>query len=285
MWWQPPFLLVARPGGATDAALESYRLEGDKLVLAGRDTPGGFVEAIYFDGEVFYVGIPGRGLLVYRIDSAGQLSVLAENSVELKEARQAWGDGSTVFVPTGPDGLWAIQFDGDEISLVGESLPTTGFALGAMVHDDGEIYFSDNNATRIVTFDGNGFIEKARLEQSGATRAWSVQGVVFAAGTSAVRALRRDGTDVQVLATFSTRAEAAVRGVWSDGANVYVAASTDGVYALEFDAAARTLSEKGFFATPAGGNALGITGNSELIFVGFDSAGLYAFRGFECAGP
>ena len=79
--------------------------------------------------------------------------------------------------------------------------------------------------------------------------------------------------------------EAAVRGVWSDGANVYVAASTDGVYALEFDLASETLSEKGYFPTPAGGNALGVTGNSDLVFVGFDSAGLYAFRGFECTAP
>ncbi|MEM6274847.1 MAG: hypothetical protein AAF735_06360 [Myxococcota bacterium] len=283
VWYQPPFLVAAHPGGAMNGALSTYEVTSDELTLIDRDVPGGFVEAIYFDGQYYYVGAPGRGLLVYAIDQNGQIALLGENTVELLQARRAWGDGTYVYVPIGTDGLRAIQFDGQSINLIGEPLPSTGFAQGAMVHDDGDIYFSDDNELRVLTFDGTSFTERASLT-AGTGRAWSAMGVVFASSDGGVSAVLRNGNTVDVLARFETNG-ISVREVWSDGSLLYLAANDDGVYALDYDRSDPQFTQLGRFPTPVGGRSLGVTGNSEVLFVGFDEAGLAVLSGFACTAP
>lgn len=283
LWYEAPFLIAATPGDSESGALSTYRLRDGELALVDQDLPGGFVEAIYYDGSVFFVGAPGRGLLVYAVDGAGELRLLAENTAELIEARQAWGDGEFVYVPAGASGLHAVRFDGTDIVQVGTPLASNGFSQGVTVHDDGEIYFSDGSALRILTFDGASFTERASLAiRTG--RAWSALGVVFAANEGAVSALRRDGSEVQILGSFGTDG-VSVRDVWSDGALVYLAASDDGVYAVSYTAATGELTERGRFPTPDGGQSLGLAGDSQVIFAGFDQAGLSVLRGFECTAP
>lgn len=283
VWYQPPFLVAAHPGSGTTGSLSTFELTPDGLQLVDRDVPGGFVEAIYYDGQYYYIGAPGRGLLVYSIDRDGQITLLAENTVELSQARRAWGDGTFVYVPIGTDGLRAIQFDGQSINLIGEPLPSNGFAQGAMIHGDGDIYFTDGDELRVLTFDGTSFTERASL-MARTGRAWSAMGVVFASNDEGVSAVLRNGATVDVLASFNTNG-ISVRDVWSDGSLVYLAASDDGVYALDYDRAEPQFTQRGRFPTPTGGSGLGVTGNSEVLFVGFDEVGLAVFSGFACTAP
>ncbi|MEM6531083.1 MAG: hypothetical protein AAF654_00600 [Myxococcota bacterium] len=283
LWWEPPFLLVAGPGFPT-GGFRSYRLIAGQLELVDEDVQSGFFEAVYFDGSYFYVGVPGLGLLVYELDASGLLTRIAENSDELAQARQAWGDGTFVYVPLGTDGIRAIRFNGSEIELVGDPLPSEGFGLGVTVVED-DIYFADDAKLRVLNFDGSALTEVAEVTLNSASRAWSALGVVFVSGRSEVAAVRRNGSTIDRLGTFVAPGDNSIRDVWSDGSLVYAVDQENGVYALEYDAATESFNQLGGFPVPDGGDALGVVGNSEQIFVAYDRAGLVALDGFACTAP
>lgn len=272
VWFHEPFVLVAD----TTGGFSTFGFDGSAFTMLARVPTTGWTEAIWNRGDDIFVAAPGTGLSVFRLDGAGTPIPIDDDLVVGVEARRGSTAGGYVYVPSGPDGLFAYTFDADVLTLVGAALPTTQWAQGTWADASGHVFLADGNALRVLTFDGTTFTQLDSEPLVNASRVWGGGPVVYVAHGTGVSAFAFDGSALTSVATFPTAAN--VRDVWSDGATVFVAAEGAGVYALAFDGSAFTLIDR----VDTDGGALGVVGDGRYVYVGDQAGGIKAYAGFRC---
>lgn len=268
-----PFILRAE----TDGGIDSFSFDGTQFSLRDSLTGLGWAEAIWKADGVFFVGAPGTGLWVVTLAADGALGVVAQDTTTVVEARRGAVTGGIVYVPSGPDGLHALKWDGSQLTTIGTPLPTLGWSQGVYALGS-RVLFADANAFRVVEFDGSSFSEPITPDTNhgGTTRIWTDGTTTFVANADGITAYSIGPTSLTELDTFATAASA--RDVWFDGQHVFVAAETAGVYALRFDGSSFSLVDQ--FDT--GGAALGVSGDGTYVYANDGMGGLHAFAGFAC---
>lgn len=268
----PPHVLMAD----TTGGLHNLRFTGTSFVELDRINTLGWVEAVWVDGPYIYVGAPGTGLSVLSADASGKLTVRAQDTTTLAEARRGWVSDGVTYVPAGPTGLHAVRFDGSAIAHLGAPMPSMSWAQGAWARD-GRVLFADGGQFRILDFNGATFTDVITPSAvHGANRVWSDGDVIFVASPDGVTAYRLSGTTLVELDTFDTGSPA--RDVWSDGLHVFVAAEAAGFFALSFAADQFQLIERITGIT----QALGVFGDGTHIFTNDMTGGVHAYAGFAC---
>lgn len=273
VWAAKPFVLLAD----TTGGLRSVRFDGTTVTETDRLPDLGWTEAVWNDGDHFWVGSPGYGLTLLDLDSAGRFSIRAQDLTVLTEARRGWSSNGITFVPSGNMGLHAVRFDGTSIVPVGTNASSLSWAQGAWA-EGSRVYFADADRFRVLDFDGSTFTEVVPPDarHGGATRIWSDGTTIFVSNVDGLTAFRVSGTTLVEVDTFVTNASA--RDVWSDGQHLFVAAEDDGVYALRFTNDVFSMVDR----VDTGGGSLGVFGDGTFIYTNDNNDGLRAYRGFGC---
>lgn len=271
VWAAPPYVLAAD----TTGGLRSLRLDGTAFTEVGDLQGLGWVEAVVSDGDHYYVGAPGTGLAVVKVGTTGALTLITQETTNLVEARRAWASNGLIYVPTGPDGLYAYSFSGTTLTQVGTPTPSMGWAQGAWASGT-RVLFADGNLFRVVDFSGSAFTDFITPDtRHGGSRVWSDDTNIFVASGDGVTAYKLAGTTLVEIDTFAT---ANARDVWSDGLHVFVASEAAGVYALSFDGSSFALVDQ----VNTGTQALGVFGDGTYIYTNDLTGGLRAYGGFTC---
>lgn len=271
VWTAGRYVLAAN----TTGGLASYYFDGADIVGRGTVTNPGWAEAIWSDGDLIVASAPGTGFYTFTLDWTGRWRGIDRDTVLAVEARRAWGDGSTLYVPNGSDGVRAYSYAGGELTPLGMPIPTASFAQGA--YTDGNIVLlADGNELRVLEFDGTNFTELDSVTVNGSSRVWGLDGLFHVSENDRVAAYRFEGGALSLVAEAPLAAEG--RDVWSDGAHVFVAANEAGLYAFDFDGTAYT--ELDF--VPSEHQSLGVVGDGTYIYLGDGNGGLRVFSGFEC---
>jgi hypothetical protein len=268
-----PFVLRAE----TDGGIDSLSFDGTQFTVRDTLTGLGWAEAIWKADGVYFIGAPGTGLWVVTLAADGTLDIVAQDTTTVVEARRVGHAGNIVFVPSGPDGLHALRWDGSQLTTVGTPLPTLGWSQGVFAIGS-RVLFADANAFRVVEFDGSSFSEPIAPDTNhgGACRIWTDGTTVFVANGDGITAYSIGPTSLTELDTFTTTAPA--RDVWFDGQHVFVAAETAGLYALRFDGSSFSVADQ----VDTGGAALGVSGDGTYIYANDGMGGLHAYAGFAC---
>jgi hypothetical protein len=271
VWAAKPFVLLAD----TTGGLRSVRFDGTAFTETDRLPDLGWTEAVWNDGAHFWIGSPGYGLTVLDLDSAGTFAIRAQD-LTLTEARRGWSANGVTYVPAGNMGLYAVRFDGAAITRMG-NVPSMSWGQGAWAQGS-RVYFADANRFRVLDFDGSTFTDVITPDDrhGGTTRIWSDGTTIFVAAVDGLTAFRLDGTTLVELDTFPTTAS--TRDVWSDGQHIFIAAETDGVYALKFANDAFTMVDH----VDTGGGSLGVFGDGTYLYANDSNDGVHAYRGFGC---
>lgn len=277
-----PNIVVANEAGG----INNLHIDGGKFTQMDHLDGGfvlpeqlGWVEAVWSDGQHFYAGSPGRGMYVMDIGTDGKFIRLADNKIDTAQARKGWSAGGGLqFVADGDGGVKAMRYTGSALETVGMNLPMTSWAQGAWAIGN-RVILADAGALRVADFDGTAYSETItpNTAQPGSTRLWvDRKSIIFVANNAGVTAYRINGSTIDLLDTFAT-ADAA-RDVWSDGTHVFVAASTDGTYALAFTNDAFILVDH----ADSGGSTLGVFGDGKYVYTNDQNIGLRAWSGFTC---
>ena len=269
----PPYVLMAD----TTGGLHNLRFTGTSFVELDRINTLGWVEAVWVDGPHIYVGAPGTGLTVLTADAGGKLSIRAQDTTTLSEARRGWTSDGVVYVPAGGTGLHAVRFDGTSITHLGSPMASMSWSQGAWARA-GRVMFADANWFRIVDFNGATFTDVIAPDgrHGASSRIWSDGDVIYVANADGLTAYRLTGTTLVELDTFDTASSA--RDVWSDGLHVFVAAEADGFYALELVNDQFQMIDH----VTTGTQALGVFGDGTYIFTNDLAGGVHAYTGFAC---
>lgn len=274
VWSAPPHLLAAD----TTGGLHSLRFDGTTFTELDHRNDLGWVEAVVSDGQYFYVGAPGTGLFVIALDTGtGHMTLLAQNTTTLAEARRGWVANGVLYMPSGGAGLFALKFDGTAITQLGSNLATQSWAQGVWAKGS-RVFYADGDRFRVVDFTGAGFSEMVMPDTThGATsRVWSDGATIFVASADGATAYRLAGTTLTELDTFNT--DSAARDIWSDGQHIFVAAEADGLYALTFANDQFAYVDR----ITTGGTTLGVFGDGNYIYANDLSGGVRAYSGFTC---
>jgi len=274
VWAAPPYVLAANTSGG----LLSLRLDGTVFTKVGELQALGWVEAVVSDGDHYFVGAPGTGLSVVKVGATGSLTLLEQETTTLAEARRAWSADGVLYVPTGPNGLYAYRWDGTNLVQIGSRAMSLSWSQGVWASGS-RVLFADANVFRVVDFDGTSFTDYITPDSShlGNTRVWSDNTTIFVANADGVTAFKLNGSTLVELDTFLTPGGSA-RDVWSDGHHVFVAAEGSGVYALTFDGTDFSLVDQ----VDTGGGSLGVFGDGTFIYTNDLNGGLRAYSGFTC---
>lgn len=273
VWAAPPFVLAAD----TTGGLRSLRFDGTSFSEVGQLPALGWVEAVWSDGDYFYVGAPGTGLAVVTVAADGQLVQRAQNTAVVAEARRGWAADGVLYVPSGPDGLFAFRFDGATLSQVGFPTPTLSWSSGVWAQGS-RVLFADGDRFRVLDFDGTTFTDAVAPDarHPGSSRVWSDGVTIFVASADGATAYRVQGTTLVELDTYPTAGTA--RDIWSDGEHVFVAAEAGGLSALTFENDQFALLE----TIDTGGTTLGVFGDGTFIYANDPSTGVHAYAGYAC---
>ncbi|MDB4960498.1 MAG: hypothetical protein JWP01_497 [Myxococcales bacterium] len=268
----PPDLLVADMTGG----VHNLRFDGSAFTEVGSLSSLGWVEAVWGDGQYVYVGAPGTGLAVIEVASDGRLTLRAQDTTQLREARRGAVSNGVIFVPTGPAGLFAVRFDGTSIAQVAPALPTVSWSSGVWARGS-RVLFGDGASFRVLDFDGTSFTDVVPPDaRHGGSRVWSDGVTIFVASNAGATAYRVSGATLVELDTFTTAGNA--RDIWSDGTHVFVAAEAGGIYALAFEADQFSLIDQ----ISPGTSALGVFGDGTYIYANDATGGVHAYAGFRC---
>ncbi|MBV8759668.1 MAG: hypothetical protein JO257_20435 [Deltaproteobacteria bacterium] len=274
VWAAPPYVLQAD----TTGGLHNLRFDGTAFTEVGALPGIGWTEAVWSDRTHYYVGAPGTGFYVIDVAADGSLAIRAQQTTTLSEARHGWLAGGMIVVPDGPNGLYAVQYDGvGTLTTVGTPLPTMGWAQGVWARDR-RVVFADANVVRMLDFDGATFTDLVtpNAAHGGASRVWSDGSIVYVTNGDGVTAYAMTATTLTELDTFAPGA--AARDVWSDGAHVFTVAENGMLYALAFDGAHFTMLD----STSTGTQGLGVFGDGTFVYSNDNSGGVHAYRGFSC---
>lgn len=275
VWAASPSPYILRAD--TTGGLHSLRLDGTTFTQLDALPSLGWVEAVFSDGQYFYIGAPGTGLAVVRLETDGHLTQLAQNTTTLAEARRGWSSNGVLYIPNGGAGLSAFRFDGVALTQVGSPVASLSWGQGAWSKGS-RVYFADADRFRVLDFDGSSFTDVITPDarHGGSSRVWSDGTTIFVASADGATAYRLNGTTLDELDTFTTAGSA--RDIWSDGQHVFVAAEGGGLYALAWNGT--TFSQIDRIDT--GGVALGVFGDGKYIYANDMSGGLHAYSGFTC---
>lgn len=272
VWSAPPNILVAD----TTGGLHNVRFDGMAFTPVGDLAGLGWVEAVWSDGQDYFVGAPGTGLSVVSVAANGALSLRTQNTTQLIEARRGWVANGIIYVPTGGSGLFAFRYANSALTQVGTPTASTGWSQGAWASGS-RVLFADGSTFRVLDFDGTTFTDVVTPDaRYGGSRVWSDGAKIFVASSSGATAYRLQGTTLVELATFATAGSA--RDIWSDGQHVFVAAEAGGLYALAFANDSFSLLD----TIETGGMTLGVFGDGTYIYGNDLNGGLQAFSGFRC---
>ncbi len=129
VWAASPTPYILRAD--TTGGLHSLRLDGTTFTQLDALPSLGWVEAVFGDGQYFYIGAPGSGLTVVRLEADGHLTQLAQNTTTLSEARRSWSSNGVLYIPNGGAGLAAFKFDGSALTQVGAPVASLSWGQGA----------------------------------------------------------------------------------------------------------------------------------------------------------
>ncbi|MEM9195898.1 MAG: hypothetical protein AAGF12_42420, partial [Myxococcota bacterium] len=236
----------------------------------------GWTEAIWNDGDNFFVSAPGTGLWVFEIDADGNFIQRSADQTSLVEARRLWGDGTFLYVPTGPNGLLAYRYDGMSLVSVGAPLPSQGWAQGVWT-DGTTVFFADKSAFFALRFDGMRFVTIDQdTSVQDASRVWGLGGLTYVGTADGISTYRLAGDQLRRVSDVTTGST--VREVWSDGVHVFAAAQTYGVVAYRRTGEALIELDR----EDTDGTSLGVVGDGTFIYVGDGMGGIRAYSGFAC---